>query len=58
MPIVKIEQTDSILDVTVDGYLILSTGLDLTNAVVLDLSDFVDLLEEASDNVVELILEE
>ena len=58
MPIVKIEQTGSVLDITVDGYLILSTGLDLTGTVVLELTDFVDLLEEASDNVVELQLEE
>ncbi len=55
---VKLEQTGSILDVTVDDYLVLSTGLDLTGAVVLDLADLVDLLEEASDNVVELIMEE
>lgn len=58
MPIVKIEQTGSVLDIEVDGYLILSTGLDLTGTVVLELTDLVDLLEEASDNVVELQLEE
>ena len=58
MPIVKIEQTGSVLDIEVDGYLILSTGLDLTGTVVLELTDLVELLEEASDNVVELQLEE
>ena len=58
MPIVKIEQTGSVLDIEVDGYLILSTGLDLTGTVVLELTDLVELLEEASDNVVELLLEE
>lgn len=58
MPIVKIEQTGSVLDIEVDGYLILSTGLDLTGTVVLELTDLVELLEEASDNVVELTLEE
>lgn len=58
MPIVKIEKTGSVLDVTVDDYLVLSVGLDLTGTVVLELSDLVDLLEEASDNVVELMLEE
>lgn len=58
MPIVKLEKTGSVLDITVDGYLVLSTGLDLTNTVVLDWSELVDLLEEASDNVVEIILEE
>ncbi len=58
MPIVKLEQTGSVLDVTVDDYLVLSTGLDLTGTVVLELSDLVDLLEEASDNVVELTREE
>lgn len=49
---VEIEKTGFQLVVSVDGNPVLETGLDLTGSVVVDLSELIELLEEASDNIV------
>ena len=55
MPQVEIEKTGYHLEIRVDGDPVLEMGLDLTGAVVVDLSELIELLEEASDNLVEYI---
>ena len=52
MPTVEIEKTGFQLVVSVNGDPVLETGLDLTGAVVVDLPELIELLEEASDNIV------
>lgn len=52
MPHVEIEKTGFQLEIRVDGTPVLETGLDLTGTVVVDLSELIELLEEASDNLV------
>ena len=49
---VEIEKTGFQLVVSVNGDPVLETGLDLTGAVVVDLPELIELLEEASDNIV------
>ncbi len=49
---VEIEKTGFQLVVSVNGNPVLETGLDLTGTVVVDLSELIELLEEASDNLV------
>ncbi|KKK57270.1 hypothetical protein LCGC14_3056170 [marine sediment metagenome] len=49
---VEIEKTGFQLIVFVNGDPVLETGLDLTGAVVVDLPELIELLEEASDNLV------
>jgi len=53
MPHVVIEKHDYSLEIRVDGIPVLETGLDLRNGVVVDLPELIELLEEASDNLVE-----
>ncbi len=50
---VTIEKTGFNLEIAVDGVPILSTGLDLTGTVVVELPELIELLEEASDELVE-----
>lgn len=53
MPHVEIEKVNSLqLEIRVDGDPVLETGLDLTGTVVIELSELIELLEEASDNLV------
>lgn len=52
MPHVEIEKTGFQLVVSVDGNPVLETGLDLTGTVVVELPELIELLEEASDNIV------
>jgi len=53
MPHVEIEKMNSFqLEIRVDGNPVLETGLDLTGTVVVDLPELIELLEEASDNLV------
>ena len=52
MPTVEIEKTGFQLVVSVNGDPVLETGLDLTGSVVVDLPELIELLEEASDNIV------
>ena len=52
MPHVEIEKTGFQLVISVDGDLVLETGLDLTGTVVVELPELIELLEEASDNLV------
>jgi len=49
---VEIEKTGFQLEIRVNGTPVLETGLDLTGAVVVDLPELIELLEEASDNLV------
>lgn len=53
MPHVLIEKTGFNLEISVDSVPVLSTGLDLTGTVVVDLTELIELLEEASDELVE-----
>lgn len=53
MPHVRIEKTGFNLEISVDSVPILQTGLDLTGSVVVDLAELIELLEEASDELVE-----
>ena len=55
MPHVVIEKHGFQLEVRVDGNPVLETGLDLTGTVVLNLSELMELLEEASDDLVEYL---
>lgn len=55
MPHVVITQTDYNLEIEVDGVPVLETGLDLQQGVVVELSELIELLEEASDEIVEFI---
>jgi len=55
MPHVVIELTDMSLEVRVDGDPVLETGLDLTGSIVIELCELIELLEEASDGLVEVI---
>jgi len=53
MPHVEIEKVNSFqLEIRVDGDPVLETGIDLTGTIVVDLPELIDLLEEASDNLV------
>jgi len=52
MPHVEIEKIGFQLEIRVDGNPVLETGLDLTGTIVVDLPELIDLLEEASDNLV------
>ena len=52
---VVIEKHGFQLEIRVDDIPILETGLDLTDTVVLDLSELIELLEETSDDLVEYI---
>ena len=58
MPHVVITQTDYNLEIEVDGVPVLQTGLDLQQGVVVELSELIELLEEASDELVEFIHDE
>ena len=49
---VEIEKTGFQLVISVDGDPVLETGLDLTGTVVVELPELIELLEEASDNLV------
>lgn len=49
---VEIEKTGFQLEIRVDGNPVLEVGLDLTGSVVVDLPELIELLEEASDNLV------
>ncbi len=53
MPHVLIEKTGFNLEISVDDVPILQTGLDLTGTVVVELTELIELLEEASDELVE-----
>jgi hypothetical protein len=55
MPHVVIELSGMNLEVQVDGTPVLETGLDLTGSIVIELIDLIELLEEASDGLVEVI---
>jgi len=55
MPHVVIELNDMTLEVRVDGTPVLETGLDLTGSVVIELFELIELLEEVSDDLVEVI---
>lgn len=55
MPHVVIELSGMNLEVQVDGDPVLETGLDLTGSIVIELIDLIELLEEASDGLVEVI---
>ena len=52
MPQVEIEKTGYHVEFRVDGDPVLETGLDLTQTVVIELAELIELLEEASDNLV------
>ena len=52
MPQVEIEKTGFQVEFRVDGDPVLETGLDLAGGVVIELSELIELLEEASDNLV------
>ena len=58
MPHVVITQTDYNLEIQVDGVPVLQTGLDLQQGVVVELAELIELLEEASDELVEFIHDE
>ncbi len=49
---VEIEKHGFQLEIRVDGNPVLETGLDLTGTVVIELPELIELLEEASDNLV------
>ncbi len=55
MPHVVITQTDYNLEIEVDGVPVLETGLDLQQGVVVELGELIELLEEASDEIVEFV---
>lgn len=55
MPHVVIETNGMNLEVRVNGDPVLETGLDLTGSVVIELFELIELLEEASDDLVEFI---
>ena len=55
MPHVVIEKDGFNLEIQVDGSPVLELGLDLTQSIVIELSDLIELLEESSDNVVEYV---
>jgi len=55
MPHVTVEKTDNTICIEIDGVPVLSTGLDLHNGIVVDLAELIELLEEASDELVEFI---
>ena len=55
MPHVVIELSGMNLEVRVDGTPVLETGLDLTGSIGLELFELIELLEEASDGLVEVI---
>ncbi len=58
MPHVVITQTDYNLEIQVDGVPVLQTGLDLQQGVMVELTELIELLEEASDEIVEFIHDE
>lgn len=49
---VEIEKHGFQLEIRVNGNPVLETGLDLTGTVVVELPELIELLEEASDNIV------
>ena len=55
MPHVVIIKTGYDIRFDVDGVPVLSTGLDLTDDIVVTLAELMELLEEASDELVEFI---
>ncbi len=55
MPHVVITQTDYNLEIEVDGVPVLETGLDLQHGVVVELGELIELLEEASDEIVDFV---
>ncbi len=58
MTTVRIETTSCTADVYVDEDIVLSLSLDLRGGVMLELTELIELLEEASDNVVAVTTQE
>jgi len=55
MPNVTVEKHGYTIEVSVDGNPVLETSIDLTDRVVIDFPELLMLLEEVSDEVVELL---
>lgn len=58
MTTVRVETTSCTADIYVNDDIVLTTSLDLKGGIMLELTELIELLEEASDNVVAVTTQE